>query len=218
MKREANNPLNDPQSWKKLWIAISGVIVAVVSVFDLITNSFGFIETVIEWSYSPPQAIVHVSSINIESGGTCLEFGFEKLPSDFNLGKIHFKIIDTYGPTPITGDMAAHVLRLPRVYVELSPAILSGNKKELVFSAPFQANKRNDTALVDFCPILTMSGWSGKLVVIPSFFSVANELIEDIKMTTNEGVSIEEGITIILSRPKNAEISVDNTRLQVLTR
>ena len=159
-----------------------------------------------------------MNSINIDSGGTCLEFGFEKLPEDFNLGKIHFEIIDTYGPTPITGDMAAHVLKLPRVYVELSPAILSGNKKKLVFSAPFQAQKKNDTALVDFCPILTMSGWSGELVVVPSFFSVANELIEDIKMTTNEGASIEEGITIILSRPKNAAILADNTRLQVLTK
>ena len=210
MAKEARTSSNGSLSWKRLWPAVSGIMIAAILIIDFFTRSFGFIEIVIGLVRSSPPVLVHVSPINVESGGTCLKFGFEKMPKNFNLGKIQLKIVDAGGPTAIAGDMSARVLEVC-ANMELSSAIFSGGKKKLEFHSPFYAEKENDVAIVDFCPTLTMPGMSGWLTVVPSFFSVAGELIEDIKITANEGTSVEEGIKIILSRPKNANVSVDET-------
>ena len=56
------------------------------------------------------------------------------------------------------------------VNMELSPSILSGETKKIVFRAALEAEKESDVAYVDFCPVLSMPGQAGELHVVPSFF------------------------------------------------
>ena len=47
-------------------------------------------------------------------------------------------------------------------------------------------------------------------LVVPSFFTSDRERIGDIKISTQDGSVIEEGVRVVLSRPKNMAVMVDD--------
>ena len=201
----------------KIWGVISAVAAGIVLIVDAFTKSIGVIGTVIAFVCGQPTPIVVLAPIDMRGGGTCLEFAFSNLPEDFSLGKIHLRIIRANGPTPISGHMAARSFERV-VNMKLSPSILSGETKEIEFRAAFEAEKRNDIAYVDFCPVLTMPGQGGELHVAPTFYSPDGSLIEGIKIATSDDTPVEQGVRIDLSRPKNAVILLDETRFQLVPR
>ena len=199
---------------KRAGILVSGVVVAAAAVLDVATDSIGLVRTMTNL-FVQPSALVRVRPVVKPTGQMCIEFAFDKLPLGFNVGTIEFEIIGRHGPVSMMGDMAAPVPTIT-ANEELSPAVFSAETEKIDFDARFQADQENDAALVDYCPTLTMPGLKGKLTLVPSFFSIAGEPIQGIRIVTGqERTSIEEGVEISLSRPKNVTVVIDKARLQL---
>ena len=83
-----------------------------------------------------------------------------------------------------------------------------------------QAAREGDIAYVDFCPILTMPGMGGEIRVVPAFFSPAGTLVEDLDVLTSDGEPVDRnrGVAIDVTRPKNVEVSLDETRYDLVPR
>ena len=86
---EESEPLSrDQKSFKRVCVSILGIMAAVVLVIDFFTKSVGVVDKLIEWAVPQSTPLVHVSSIDMGAGGTCLKFGFNNLAEDFDLGTI----------------------------------------------------------------------------------------------------------------------------------
>lgn len=192
------------------WVAISSIIGAGILIIDFFTKGLGIVEMLVP----PLTPSVRLSIFDETGGGECLEFAFTNLPKDFALGEIHLHIVGANGPSPISGDMAAEAVERV-VNMKLSPDVLRGSKETIEFRAPIQSEKKGDIAYVDFCPILTMPGMRGEIQIVPSFFSPAGTLIENIEIVTHGGTPNKQNITIDLSHPKNIAVSLDETKLRV---
>ena len=216
MERETAPPNGRHSAWKLLGI-VSAVAVGIVAVIDAFTRTIGVVAAVTDWVGGPPTPIVVLKPIQIGGGRGCLEFAFSNLPKTFILDEIHLHIIRATGPTAISGDMSARPYERI-VNMELSPSILSGDTKTIEFRVPVEAKKRNDIAYIDFCPVLTVPGQSGQLYVAPSLYAPDSSLIEDIKIVTHDKSPVAQGVKVDLSRPKNAVISVDETRFRLVPR
>ena len=202
--------------WKKVWIIASGVLVASATILDVTTNSIGVVRTLRSSFVGPPMAMVKVRAVEREIGGMCIKFSFYKLPSDFNVGKISFDIVDRHGPAAIAGDMAARIKEFT-VNKVLSPSVFSAETEKFEFEMNLQSERDNDAGIVDFCPTLTMMGTKGTLTLFPSFFSVGGEPIKDIKVILpDKEMSTGTGVEITLSRPKNASVRVDEKIFQLV--
>ena len=200
-------------------MTISGVLTAAVLVFEFFTATFGILEKVKGWIVSTPSPLVRLTPISRDGKSECLELAFSYLPSDFALDTVHLSIVGTSGPTPISGDMAARAHEW-HVNRELSPDVFSGGVKEIVLRPRIVAQRESDVAYIDFCPILTMPGMGGKIRVVPVFFSPAGTLVENLEVLTSDGAPIDrnQGVAIDVSRPKNVEISLDETRFDLVPR
>lgn len=204
---------------KGLWAKISGVIAAAVLVFEFFTESFGIWEKVTVWIVPAPSPLVRLTPTSREGNSECLELAFVHLPSDFALDAIHLSIVGASGPTPIPGDMAARAYEWP-VNRELSPDIFLGGVKEIVLHPRIVAQREGDVAYVDFCPILTMPGMGGEIRVVPAFFSPDGTLVENLKVLSSDGAPFDRnrGVAIDVSRPKNVEVLLDETRFDLVPR
>ena len=204
---------------RSMWLKISSFIAAAILVFEFITGFFGVFEKVAGWIVPPPSQLVRLTPISREGNSECLEFAFVHLSSDFVLDVIHLSIVGASGPTPISGDMAARAYEWP-VNRELSPDVFSGGVSEIVLRPRIQALRESDMAYVDFCPILSMPGMGGEIRVMPAFFSPAGTPVEDLEVLNSDGAPLDPnlGVAIDVSRPKNVEISLDETRFDLVPR
>ena len=83
--------------WKKPWIFLTAIVAVGAPVLDFTTGAIGVVEKAVEWFYPPSPALVRITRAQEPNGPTCLEFSFERLPSDFTLGKIRFDVLATSG-------------------------------------------------------------------------------------------------------------------------
>ena len=198
---------------------ISGVLAAAVLVFEFFTATFGILEKVKGWIVPAPSPLVRLTPISIDGNNECLELAFSHLPSDFALGTIHLSIVGTSGPTPISGDMATKAHEWP-ANRELSPDVFSGGVEEIVLRPRILAEREGDVAYVDFCPILSMPGMGGEIRVVPAFFSPAGTLVENLEVLTSDGAPVDRnrGVAIDVSRPKNVEVSLDESKFDLVPR
>lgn len=203
--------------WKHRWVRISAVLTAIAAFVGFVADLSSVVSAVDDYfADDPPSPMVEISPVDV-SGHQCTRFVFSRLPKDFTLSRIRFQIVDSEGPSPFSGHMASKILRL-HVNQELPPAVLTGETTE--FSAnpePFQANQRNDAAVVNYCAMLNRPGFRGQIHAVPTFFSISNDRIEDIEVVTHDGTPIAEGFTIDLSRPKNAAVSPAKLELRPVT-
>ena len=190
--------------WKKRWLRLSVALMAAATFFEFATNSFGFGQLVVGLISAPRAPSVTAG----ERAPHCIRFAFEHLPADFTVGNIVFRIVDRFGPVPMGGDMAAIVVPLP-VNIELSPTVFSQETSEFPCPVELQSERDGDAAIVDLCATLTMPGMRGHLVVVPSFYSLGGKRIRDLDIVTETGTPIELGLPLVLSRPKNASVSVN---------
>ena len=79
---------------------------------DLLTGSIGLIETAGKWFLPGPMPKVRLTPVRTDGGTECLEFAFSSLPENFALGNIHLRILDSTGPTRLSGDMSAEIVRV----------------------------------------------------------------------------------------------------------
>ena len=215
MARTTTKRLKMRSSSKRIWVLFTGLIVAATIFLNFGTSVIDFVQSFVSNFVSPPPPLVSIRTKGENQPNKCIEFGFERLPANFTLGRISFRIIERQGPIPIAGDMAAQVLHMP-VNKQLSPSIFADESKEFDFDVSFQSERDNDAAIVDFCPTLTMPGTRGSLTVVPAFLSVAGQHIQDLEILydgkpVKEG---KEGIVILLSRPKNASVSEDEPKVK----
>ena len=198
---------------------ISGVLAAAVLVFEFSTATFGILEKVKGWIVPAPSPLVRLTPISRDGNSECLELAFAHLRSNFALGTIHLSIVGTSGPTPISGDMAARAYEWT-VNRELSPDVFSGGVKEILLRPRILAEREGDVAYVDFCPILSMPGMGGEIRVVPVFFSPAGTLVENLEVLTSDGAPVDRnrGVAINVSRPKNVEVSLDETQFDLVPR
>lgn len=203
--------------WRKRWPLIAGLLAAAILIFDFFSKGVGVVDRISEWITPQPTPTVLVSPVEVAGGGTCVEFAFGHLPDDFVLGEIRLDIVSAFGPTPIAGDMAAEVIART-VNMEVSPAVLSGQTEEISFRAAIQSEREEDVAYVDFCPVLSMPGMSGELLVVPTFYSPSGTLIEAIEISTHDGSPIQDGVAVNLSRPRNTAVSLEEARFRLVTR
>ena len=198
----------------RLWAAVSAVIASTVVLVDLFTSSIGLVETVGKWIVPPPTPQVLVTPFETDGGTECLEFAFSDLPEDFEMGKVHLRVVEGRGPTPLSGNMSAEILHV-LVNMEVSPAIVAGGPEPIVFRAAFTAEKENDNAIVDFCPILTTPGAGAEIRVVPSFLALNGTPIDAIEVSTHDQSPVEHGVSVRLSRATNVNVSLDETRTRL---
>ena len=185
--------------------AVLAAIPTIVLVIDLITKSIGLVDTVVNLVVQP-NPVVHLSPTRGDNGEHCIEFAFDKLPKHFNLGTVHLEIVDAEGPTPIAGDMVALVAEWT-VVEELSPAVLSIESEPIELNMRIQAEKDNDAAYYEYCLVLSRPGIGGQIRIVPSFFSPADKEIDDLVITIEGDLPVEEGVLIDISRPKNVSVT-----------
>ena len=193
--------------FRKKWATALGLMAIVVLVIDFFTKSIGVVTTVTTWV--GPRPLVHISSVDTEGGGTCLRFGFDKLPENFDLGTIRFDIVEVKGPYPIAGDQAAEIFE-QGVTMELSPIDLLDRSNEIACQASIAAAKEGDAAYFEFCPTLAKPGERLELRVIPSLFTPAGKKISDIEISYHDDSADTDGVKVVLSRPKNMEVDDEN--------
>ena len=174
--------------WKHRWVRISAVLTAIAAFVGFVADLSSVVSAVDDYfADDPPSPMVEISPVDV-SGHQCTRFVFSRLPEDFTLRRIQFRIVDSEGPAPFSGHMASEILRLP-VNQELPPAVLTGETTEfsVILPKPFQANQRNDAAVVNYCAMLNRPGFRGQIHVVPTFFSISNDEIEDIEIVTHDG-------------------------------
>ena len=198
--------VNNKPSGRKIGLVAAAIatIPTIVLVIDLITKSIGLVDAVVDLVVQP-NPVVHLSPTRGDNGEHCVEFAFDRLPMDFNLGEVHLEIVDAEGPTPIAGDMVALIAEWT-VVEELSPAVFSVESKPIELSMRIQSKKDNDAAYYEYCLVLSRPGIGGRIRVIPVFFSPSGKEIDDLKITIEGDQPVEEGILIDISRPKNVSV------------
>ena len=138
----------------------------VVLVLDFFTKPVGVVTTLVQWVASRP--LVHITSVDLKGGGNCLEFGFDQLPENFDLGTVRFDIVEVKGPYPIAGDQAAEIFRQV-VTMKLSSVELLDQPNQIECQAEIEATKEGGAFYFRFCPTLTKPGERLELWVVPSF-------------------------------------------------
>ena len=195
-------PQTDPPPtpiWKKLWIALAGLAVAGAAVLDFATGAIGIVEKVVE-CYSPPSpALVSITLEPVPNGPTCLKFSFERLPSDFTLGKIRFTVIAISG-LQSTAHVAARSVYRQGKDMTVPTNVMTGERIEIDHDIDIQAQKASDAAVVAVCPIPVDPGMSANVTVVPSFLSLAGQPIENIETSTDDGSLIDDGIELAVVR------------------
>lgn len=191
---------------KSTWALISGVAIGATLLLDLATSAIGVVQPIYRLIVGSPLPLVSIRKSIEEGQNECLKFGFERLPSDFTLGRIVFQILDSKGPTPLSGDMMASVTSMS-VNKFLPLSVFSADTKNFEFEINLQSERENDTVIVSLCPILEMPGIQGVLVVKPEFLSVAGRPINHLETLVEGGGSLEDGIVLKLIRPKNASVN-----------
>ena len=199
----------------RTWAALLAIVSALVLVLDLMTGSIGLIQTAGRWVLPGPMPEVRLTPVRTDGGTECLEFAFSSLPDNFALGDVYLRILDSTGPTRLSGDMSAEIVRV-LVNKEISPAVLAGRAGPIVFRAAFAAERENDNAYIDFCPILTTPGTGGQVRVVPSFRAPNGESIDRLQITTHDGSPVTDGIVLDLSRANNVDVSVNETRTRLI--
>lgn len=189
------------------WALLSGVVLGATLLLDLTTSAISVVQPIVRLITGSPSPLVSVRKSIKEGQQECLEFGFERLPSDFTLGRIEFQIVESKGPTPISGDMLASVFRMS-VNLVLPLSVFSPDTKKIEFKVNLQAKRENDAAKIILCPILKMPGTQGILVVRPEFLSVTGRPIKNLEPLVDDDISLEDGIVLKLIHPKNASVDV----------
>ena len=185
--------------WKKPWIVVSGIAIVGASVLDFMTGAIGIAEKVVEIFSQPPLALAKIETRKVNNGPTCVKFAFERLPSDFTLGEIQFNVIATSDLRHVNYAATIPVFRAD-LDMKVGPDVLEGKVAKMSHEVNIQAEKDNDAAIVDVCPIPLLQGMSARLTVVPSFLSLAGEPIENIEIKTVDGSSIERGIELTVAR------------------
>lgn len=132
--------------------------------------------------------------------GECLEFAFSRLPGNFTLRTIRMSIVDARGPGPIGGDQAASPVTR-RVNRTLGDDVFRGNPAPIELDEPLVADRSNDAAIVEFCPILRRPGVRGTLWLDPGFIGLDGRPIE-IERLLNGAPLPEGGIELSVSHPR----------------
>ncbi|MEP3259961.1 MAG: hypothetical protein ABJO06_20755, partial [Roseibium sp.] len=119
------------------------------------------------------------------------------------------------GPQPFSGNMAAGVEQIV-ANVPVSALAFADNAK-IEFRAAFQAERDQDQAIVDFCPILGLSGMQGTLHVVPVFLELNGDPIATLSVDRADGKPVNDGIPVSVARPKNAVVEMSETRFRIVS-
>lgn len=148
--------------------------------------------------------VVATRIVETSGGGECLEFAFTRLPDDFALRTIRLNVVNARGPGPIGGDQAASP-STRRVNQVLGDTVFRGNPAPIELDEPLVAERRNDSAIVEFCPVLRRPGLSGKLWLDPSFIGLDGRPIEIEKLLEGKPLPVG-GIPLSVSHPRGIVI------------
>ena len=178
---------------------MSGIAIVGAPVLDFVTGAIGITGKVIELFSQPPPALASVDTRQVHNGPTCLSIAFERLPSDFTLGRIQFDVIATSDLRHVSYTAAKPVFRAGRD-MKVPPEVMEGTVDKMSHEVNFQAEGEDDAAIVEVCPVPLRQGMSARLTVVPSFLSLAGEPIENIEVKTVNGSSLESGIELTVVR------------------
>lgn len=162
-----------------------------------------------------PQVVV--KSVSLGSAGSCIEFGFSRLPSDFDLGLIKMKITSIDGPNTISpGDNAAipisQTFNLP----------LSGDfffntlPFSIEFRAPFSSSRPNDFGFIDICPLLPQPGTSADIRFEPSFFAPDGSQIQELAVLDGSSATLAQDVEFTIKFDKQLTPVMDTLRFRIL--
>ena len=206
-------PPDPPQvpTRRKFW-NVYRIAAFVASVFGIITGVFWFFEETYELCCSSPPALVKVTTISDDTGPICLKFAFEQLPSDFTLGRIQFKVIAA-SELSYLHFAGAHPIwqKWTDRDMAVSDEVMEGKVDKIFHEVNIQADKNDDAAIVVVCPVSSDPGMSAELTVVPSFLSVTDVLIENIKIKTGGESSDEDGIKLTVRAFPSYQNNFDQT-------
>ena len=196
-----SSPHNDSRPkpiWKRTWIILSAIVVTGAPLLDFATGAIGIVEKVAEWCSPPAPALVRISTEPVPDGPTCLRFSFERLPSEFTLGKIRFNVLAASGFRSGAHIAATPVYRQDRD-LRVPTNVLNGRVKAIEHPVDVQSERENDAAIVTVCPVPADPGTSASLTLVPSFVSVAGTPIEDIEASTDDGSPVDKGFDVAVA-------------------
>ena len=79
---------------------------------------------------------------------------------------------------------------------------MDGHVNVIEHPVGIQADKENDAAHVTICPVPANPGTSASLTLVPLFFSVAGNPIENIEISTDDDSPIDKGLDVtVVPRP-----------------
>ena len=204
-----NQPQSNPPVWKKKWVQVTGVgIAGVVAItVEITTGVIGIVNFTTKHFFPPPPIQVLVTPESAPNRPACLKFSFERVPSDFTLGKIRFKVttvllLDSLIAAPEPGfrrgpKVTAKRPHEPRKKDMVVPVdVINGKAKFVDHNVMIQAEKENDAFTVPVCAVLMSGSTSITMTVVPSFFSLTMKPIENIEVRTADNLPVEKGIQL----------------------
>ena len=76
---------------------------------------------------------------------------------------------------------------------------MNGQAKAIEHPVKIQSQKENDAAIVTVCPVPVHPSTTASLTLVPSLFSVAGNLIENIDISTDDGSPIDRGLDVAVA-------------------
>ena len=201
-----HNSSRPKRLWKRPWIVFTAIAAAAATPLAFVTGAIEIVEKVVDWSSPPSIALVRITTEPVLGGPTCLRFSFERLPSEFTLGKIRFTVLAAsefrfnVHPEPETNPrIAARPVHRQHRQMQVPTHVMNGQVDVIEHAVDVQSDKENDAAIVSLCPVPVDSGISARLTVVPSFVSLAGNPIENIEASTHDGSPIGEGLDLAVA-------------------
>lgn len=205
----------DGGTWAK-WATVAAVLTGAILVFNFILKGKEVAQLTSKLTEEKPTASVSVRSVAREGGPSCLEFAFSNLPKEFALGEIELSIRQVEGPKPIAGEMAAEILER-KVNAEITQGQLRLGRK-ISFAARIKSEEDNDLAYIDYCPVLSSIGVGATIYVAPEFLKPDGNPVTPIKVTLEDGASLQQGIILDISHPKNLSVQIQDDKELIIER